>query len=421
MASARVGDVAEEVLGFLAGKHTYFARAHERCGHSPAELASHLRSDREGERSVDVEGPRKDGIQTKAANRGRVGVVGVFGALVFGSGLGCASSTQPAVSAAVRELHDVDCPDDRVHVLETRDAGGDTIYVVDACGKKLEITKGYAVPERNSQLSEYSAESGFEFPERMQRTVPADVTEIVRTKVQRWCRPSSAEGNPGEIVFYADSLDECRARLRGALTPFGTEPGNHGEPDVYWFGIGKYVFTVHQSFSSKSAPAKQVAAKTTPTSKRDARVWYARVELGGGYLDTSRPSTAGGSFHIRPQFGVKVIPNLAFGLATANHIAFSDDIPILYEAGLVTTYYPFPKEGLRLEATVSGSWLRFADTDYAEGGPLFSAAIGFDDFARRKKAGDTMSDACVSIRGFYATAPDDDAVSVAFYLGWFWW
>lgn len=350
------------------------------------------------------------------------GAVGVVCALVFGSGLGCASSTQPAVSAAARELHGIDCPDDGVKVLETRATEGDTTYVVDACGKELELTKGYAIPERKSQLSEYSAESGFEFPPGMQRTVPADVTAVVRSKVQRWCRAGAADENADAIVFYADSLDECRARLSENVTPFGTEPGKHGEPDLYWFGLGKYVFTVHQSFSSAGAPAKQVAAKTPPTAQRDARVWYARIELGGGYFDTSRPTTAGGSFHMRPQFGVKVIPNLAFGLATANHIGFSDDIPGLYEAGLVTTYYPFPKEGFRLEATVAASWLRFADRDYSDAGPLFSAAIGFDDFTRRKRADDSASSACLSLRAFYGTVPNDiDVVSGAFYLGWFWW
>ena len=349
------------------------------------------------------------------------GIARVVCVKAFGVGLGCASSTQPAVSAAVRELHGVDCPDDRVQVLETRATEGDTIYVVDACGKKVELTKGYALPERKSQLSEYSAESGFELPEGMRREVPEEVTTVVRTKVQRWCRADAPDGSPEIIAFYADTPDECRARLANNVTPLGTEPGKHGEPDMYWFALGKYVFTVHQSFSSAGAPEKQVAAKTTPTSKRDARAWYSRVELGGGYLNTSRALTAGGSFHFRPQFGLKATHNLAFGLATAYHVGFSDDLPILYEAGLATTYYPFPSIGLRLEATVSASWLRFADEDYSDVGPMFSAGIGWDDFGSRRRPLDRQNDAEVTLRGFYATFPNDDAVSVAVFLGWYWW
>lgn len=356
----------------------------------------------------------------RIVERGVVGVVCVMAAV--GAGLGCATSTQPAVSAAARELYDVDCPDERVKVLETRASEGDTIYVVDACGTKLELTKGYALPERKSQLSEYSAESGFDFPEGMQRSVPVEVTAVVRTKVQRWCRAGAPEGSAEIIAFYADSLDECRARLAKAVTPLGSVPGKHGEPDMYWFSFGKYVFTVQQSFSSAGAPEKQVAAKTPPASEPEATMWYARIELGGGYFDTSRPSTAGGSFHMRPQFGVKVIPNLALGLATANHIGFSNEIPGLYEAGLAINYYPFPKEGFRLEASVSGAWLRFADRDYSGAGHLFSAAIGFDDFTGRKKASDRASGLCVSLRGFYGTVPyDTDVVSGALYLGWNWW
>ena len=316
--------------------------------------------------------------------------------------LGCASSTQPAVSAAVRELYGVDCPDDRVQVLETHDTEGDTLYVVDACGKKLEVIKGYAIPERKSDLAEYSAESGFELPPGMKGSVPGDVIAVVRNKVQHWCRAAAGDA----IAFYRDSPAECRAHLAKLVAPIGTQPGENGEPDIYWFALGKYVFTVQESFSSAGAPEKQVAAKTTPTFKRDERIWYARVELGIGYLTTSRVSTEGGSFHFRPQFGLKVNNDLAFGLATANHIGFSNDIPILYELGLATSYYPIPNAGLRLEAAVSASWLRFADnSDYSDAGPLYSAAIGYDDGARSKNATGRWSGAGLTVRGFYATSP----------------
>jgi hypothetical protein len=350
-------------------------------------------------------------------NRGNAGIVGI---LLGGAALGCASSTQPAVSAAARELHGVDCPDERIEVLETRDEEDDTLYVVDACGRKLELTKGYAIPERNSDLSEYSAESGFEFPQRIERTVPEGVTAVVRKKAQHWCRAVTPE-NPDAIAFHGDSPDDCRDRLAKNVIPIGTERGENGEADIYWFAIGKYFFTVRESFSSSAAPQKQVAAKTTPTFKRNERTWYARLELGGGYLTTSRVMSDGGSFDIRPQFGPKISNDLAFGLATAYHIAFSNDLPVVYEAGLATSYYPIPNSGLRLEAALSASWLRFADTDYSKGGPLFSAAIGYDDGARSKNTAGRWGGGGLTLRGFHASLPHDEATSVALYLSWYSW
>ncbi|HEX6273080.1 MAG TPA: hypothetical protein VFZ53_08575 [Polyangiaceae bacterium] len=348
-------------------------------------------------------------------DRSSAGIVGVL----LGAALGCASSTQPAVSAAARELHGVDCPDDRVEVLETRDTDDDTLYVVDACGKKLELTKGYALPQRKSDLGEYSAESGFELPEGMRSSVPGGVTAIVRKKIQRWCRPAS---DPNAIAYSAGSLDECRAQLEKNVLPVGTQPGENGEPDIYWFALGKHVFTVREAFSSAGAPARQVAARTTPHSNWDERIWYARIELGTGYLNTSRVSTEGGSFHFRPQFGLKVNNDLAFGVATANHVGFANEIPLLYEIGLATSYYPIPEAGLRLEGAVSASFLKFADREYGDAGPLFSAAIGYDDGARKKNNTGKWSGAGLSVRGFYATFPgDDDATSVALYLSWYSW
>jgi hypothetical protein len=341
--------------------------------------------------------------------------------ITLGASFGCASANQPAVSAAARELSGVDCPDEQIEVLETRDSGADTLYVVDACGQKLELKKGYAIPERKSGLSEYSSESGFELPQGMQSWVPAPITDIVRKKVQGWCRDGRPDGNPDAIAFYGDSPAECRARLSNALKAIGTEPGKNGEPDIYWFSLGKYVFTAQESFSSSGAPAKQVAARTRPSSQRNEQIWYARIELGVGYLTTSRVMSDGGSFHFRPQFGLKVNNDLAFGLATANHIAFSDDIPILYEIGLATSYYPVPDSGFRLEGAASASWLRFADTDYGDAGALFSAAIGYDGGARSKNATGQWSGFGVALRGFYATYPRDDAMSVAAYFGWYSW
>jgi hypothetical protein len=75
------------------------------------------------------------------------GIVGVACVTLGGAAFGCASSTQSAVSTAIRDLNGIECPDENVRILETRDADDDTVYVVDACGKRVEIVKGLALPE----------------------------------------------------------------------------------------------------------------------------------------------------------------------------------------------------------------------------------------------------------------------------------
>lgn len=341
--------------------------------------------------------------------------------MLAGAAFACASSTQPAVSHAVRELRGIDCPDDRVRVLETRDLDDDTLYVVDACGKKLELTEGYAIPERKSDVTEYSAESGLELPPGIRSSVPGDVTDIVRKKVQRWCRTVGRDADPDAIAFTADSLEQCRARLANGLTPLGTQPGEHGEPDIYWFAIGRYVFTARQSFSSAGAPEKHVVANTRPNPKYEPRIWYARLELGIGYLTTSRISTEGGSMHVRPQLGLKLNDYVAFGLVTAYHLGFADDFPLLYEIGVPVSYYPFAETGLRLEASVSAAWLRFAETEFTKGGPLYSVAISYDEGARRKNTTGSWSGVGLTVRGFYASLPGPDVASAALYLSWWSW
>src|SRR6186713_712062 len=82
-------------------------------------------------------------------------------ALVFAA-LACACAStppRPALSAPVRELKGVSCPEDRIVVLDTRTVEDDTVYVLDACGTKVEVGRGLAVPMRQSEVSIISAEN----------------------------------------------------------------------------------------------------------------------------------------------------------------------------------------------------------------------------------------------------------------------
>jgi len=335
--------------------------------------------------------------------------------------VGCASSTQPAVSGAVRELHGVDCPDDGVQVLDTRDAGEDTIYVVDACGKKLEITQGFAIPERKSQLSEFSAESPLELPKDFKRVVPGGVTDAVRHKVPHWCRAPSRE-NPDAIAFSGQTLAECRARLLESLNPIGTEPGPYGEADIYWFMLGKYVFTVRQSFSTAGAPDRQVATKTTPSFKRKEQIWYARAMVGPGYLVTTGAgsSYAGGSFGLHGEVGLKVTSDLAFGFLWSGHRGLTSDSnqPYILENALAADYFPVSENGFHLGANAGIGLVAYGFDGYSSVGAVVGGTLGYDFGSRSKERKGNWSGFSMALHGFYLF---DDAGGGKLYLGWYAW
>lgn len=46
------------------------------------------------------------------------------------------SPSRPMLSSAVHDVKGVDCPEERIQVLDTRSQDGDTVYVLDACGKQ---------------------------------------------------------------------------------------------------------------------------------------------------------------------------------------------------------------------------------------------------------------------------------------------
>src|SRR5688572_26351492 len=77
----------------------------------------------------------------------------------------CASGgSRPVLSGAVRDVAGVSCEEERIQVVDTRERDSDTVYLLDACGKRVEIAQGLAVPARKSEVTTISAENPFERP-----------------------------------------------------------------------------------------------------------------------------------------------------------------------------------------------------------------------------------------------------------------
>jgi hypothetical protein len=361
------------------------------------------------------------------------GYVGKFIEAVVWLALGgfvsaCRGSPPPALSGVARDLAGVECPEENIVVLETLTDGDDTVFVVDACGKRLRIVQSLAVPTKNTELLANSAETPLELPNTLGGTVPGGIVRIVRAKVEGWChlRARPPEGSQ-TIAFFSETpaeQAECRERVAAMLRPMGVEPGAYGEADVYWFELGQYVFVVRESLHLADKPDKSVAMTTSPNLKRKERWWYGRLELGGGYLTASGGRDFdGATLSVRPELGAKLTSDLALGLAVTNHrgltIDSQGDYPNLFELGLVGVYYPIQHAGLHLDVLVSAVSLGDNFGDDSEGGTLVGGAVGFD-LGSRSKGQDATSwtGATFTLRGFYTT---HEAAGFEFHGGLYAW
>src|SRR5262249_35812342 len=144
---------------------------------------------------------------------------------------------------------------------------------------------------KDRELLTNSTETPLELPKTLESGVPRGIASTVRMQIEGWCRlraqpPASSDS----IAFYSETEAEragCRERVGKLLRPIGVEPGAYGEADIYWFELGQYVFTVRESLHLVDKPSKSVAMTTSPNLRRKEKFWYARGELGGGYLTAS--------------------------------------------------------------------------------------------------------------------------------------
>jgi hypothetical protein len=333
--------------------------------------------------------------------------------------VGCASASAPP-KTSVAQYIGTTCPEDRVRVLRERDVGDDTVYVVEACGSTLEVERGYPLPTRRSEVIEVSAETPLDLPPRVKRVVPRTVTEIVRRKIQRWCKlRAPSEGNQDEtssdeIAFYSATPEEqatCREHLAQSLSPLGTEPDPVRNTDVYWYALGQYVFTTSESLyepspehrsiaqSEPSSPAspKPIALPAGASSpahgaeKAPSRL-HGRIELGFGYLRNITPEKTydGISWDTRAEAGLKLDPQLGLTFVVATTFGFAakyrEQQPYLFQLGLGTILYPDPSSGVNF-AVHGGVATRSYGFDSAfDFGPLAGASLGVDFGARGKES-----------------------------------
>ena len=87
-----------------------------------------------------------------------------------------------------------------------------------------------------------------ELPPGMLGSVPRDGPSG-SLPVQHWCRAGSEATRLPSTATRPPNA-ELTSRLSG---PFAPSPARTGEPDIYWFALGKFVFTVDESFSTDGA------------------------------------------------------------------------------------------------------------------------------------------------------------------------
>jgi hypothetical protein len=343
-----------------------------------------------------------------------------------------------------------------VRVLRERAAGDDTVYVVDACGSTVEIERGYPLPTRRSQVIEVSAETPLDLPARVKRGVPQSITQIVRRKIQRWCKlgapseVSQGEASSDEIAFYSATPAEqaaCQERLAQSLTPIGTEPDPERNTDIYWYALGQYVFTtseslyeppaehrsVAQSARSNPAPAEPIslpsgASSPARTNEKAPSRFYARIDLGFGYLRNRTPEKTydGISWNTHTEGGFKLGSQVGLMLVVATQFGFGarylEQQPKLFEMGLGTIFYPDPNAGFNL-AIHGGVATRSYGFDRAfDFGPTVGASLGADFGARGKSSNaDKWTGGTLQLRSSFAWIDGSTVGMLGLHAGIFYW
>ena len=337
--------------------------------------------------------------------------------------IACASTPpRPALSGPVHDLNGVNCPEERIRVLDTRTVEDDTVYVLDACGKRVEVGRGLAVPMRQSEVSVISAENELTRPSGMEPQVAPGVVAMVKRKVQRWCVLESASAPDASAMQYRkktnEELEECQKHLANLLRPFGTERDPETGEESYTFTVGQFLFTVKEALydarGTSGAGGKRVAVPTEalpederPHKAANKRIWFGHVELGLGMISNAASSGdyASVSWHTHTAIGLKATPDLGFGFVVGTSMGIAEQQgamrPHVFEIGAGIVYDP-TDEGFHLDANASVGALSYGFEQNYESGPLFGAGIGYHGGERRKKQDvSAWSGFGVDLRGMY--------------------
>lgn len=158
-----------------------------------------------------------------------VGLVALF------TVLGCQRHLARSVkfSKAVEAVYDISCPETRIDVEAQRDFGSERVYVLDACGTKVELEQGLRVPPSLTSIDPLTSEQITEL--RRQLTFPHQaLVPVVKQEIRAFC-------HEGDALMTGESPERCHARLSAALVPLG-RGRLPGDAEEHWFAIGQRAF-----------------------------------------------------------------------------------------------------------------------------------------------------------------------------------
>ena len=136
-------------------------------------------------------------------------------------------------ATAVEQIHGVTCSESEIAIDEQRQFGAARVYVLDACGRKLEIEEGLALPASYSELDVLSAEEMTQLAGNLAKSHFV-VTPSIEMQVAAWCEEEGARRD-------GETIAQCRLRLPRALQPIGVEEREDGSVDI-WFKLGDRAF-----------------------------------------------------------------------------------------------------------------------------------------------------------------------------------
>lgn len=338
---------------------------------------------------------------------------------------------RPLFSGAVQNLEGVSCPEDRIRVVEWDRRDGETTYLLDACGTKLEVVNALVLPTRRSEITEISSENPVDDWSGPATAVPEDRVAIVRQKVQGWCLPEETIVDPEAIQFITNNPTACREQLLDTLVAVRSERDEKTGELRYWFRMGKYLFAARENLyaphSKKVASARYAPAagsESNASGKREVRPWTGRVQLGPGYLWT--PESDGFALTLYGEIGPKLGRDVALVFVFASHHGYNspypDRNPSVLQIGATAVYYPIAGDGMRIEAGAAGAGLAYGFGNYEEAGGLVTAGIGNDFGGPRLKtlSGGSWTGFSLTLRGMYF-AGDDAAFGGGVYFGFYAW
>jgi hypothetical protein len=141
---------------------------------------------------------------------------------------------QAKLASAVREVHGVNCPAKRIEIDSERRFGGALVYVLDACGAKVEIEEGLEIPESFAELDLLSEEEMASLAGGLSKLYVRGTPASVQARVSAWCSEESAR-------LEGESVAACQQRLPREVRPLGADIQEKRETE-YWYAVGNRAF-----------------------------------------------------------------------------------------------------------------------------------------------------------------------------------